>query len=143
MSKQEEEIRKSIVELQILEKTLESLQARIGLVNASINELHMANATLDGLKKEKKGLTILVPIGGSSYLKAKVDDPETLITGIGANVASEKTVVKVQESLKTRILDLEKVANNLQQHLNQTISRLDAVKNRVQEMTQKASEGKK
>lgn len=142
MSKNEEELRGLIVELQILERTSEALQARIGLVNASVNELRMASETLEGLKREKEGSTILLPIGGGSYLKARVEDLQTLIVGIGADVATEKTTDAAQADLATNILELEKARNALQQQLEQTLSRLDAVRRQVQEMTQQAPEGK-
>jgi prefoldin subunit 5 len=37
------------------------------MVNAAITDLTYANATLDGIEKEKENVEMLVPIGGSSY----------------------------------------------------------------------------
>ena len=135
------ELNRLVVELQLLENALDTLQTRVGLVNASINELRMANATLEGLKKEQKGSTILVPLGGGSYMKAKIEDAERLIIGIGADVAVEKTVNAAQEDVGTRILELEKVRTALQQQLEQTVSRMEAVQRRVRERTQQTSAG--
>ena len=141
MSQRDNELNRLVVELQLLENALDTLQTRGGLVNASINELRMANATLEGLKKEQKGSTILVPLGGGSYMKAKIEDAERLIIGIGANVAVEKTVNAAQEDVGTRILELEKVRTALQQQLEQTVSRMEAVQRRVRERTQQTSAG--
>lgn len=141
MSQMDNELNRLVVELQLLENALDTLQTRVGLVNASINELRMANATLEGLKKEQKGSTILVPLGGGSYMKAKIEDAERLIIGIGADVAVEKTVNAAQEDVGTRILELEKVRTALQQQLEQTVSRMEAVQRRVRERTQQTSAG--
>jgi len=141
MSQVDNELERLVVELQLLENALDTIQTRAGLVNASINELRMANATLEGLKKEQKGSTILVPLGGGSYMKAKIEDAERLIVGIGADVAAEKTVNAAQEDIVTRILELEKARNALQQQLEQTISRMEAVQRRVRERTQQTSAG--
>ncbi len=141
MSQADNELERMVVELQLLENALDTLQTRVGLVNASINELRMANATLEGLKKEEKGSTILVPLGGGSYMKAKIEDADRLIIGIGADVAVEKTVNAAQEDVGTRILELEKARNSLQQQLEQTISRMEAVQRRVRERTQQTSAG--
>lgn len=143
MAQADDELSKYIVELQILEKASETLQARIGLVNASISELRMANTTMEGLKNEETGAIILVPIGGGSYLKTKIEDAERLIVGIGAEVAVEKTLREAQEDVGTRILELEKARTNLQQQLEQALSRMDAVKSKIQEITQRASKGKR
>jgi prefoldin alpha subunit len=141
MSQVNNELERMVVELQLLENALDTIQTRMGLVNSSINELRMANATLEGLKKEQKGSTILVPLGGGSYMKAKIEDAERLIVGIGADVAAEKTVNAAQEDIVTRILELEKARNALQQQLEQTISRMEAVQRRVRERTQQTSAG--
>jgi len=141
MSQVNNELERMVVELQLLDNALDTLQTRMGLVNSSINELRMANATLEGLKKEQKGATILVPLGGGSYMKAKIEDAERLIVGIGADVAAEKTVNAAQEDIVTRILELEKARNALQQQLEQTISRIEAVQRRGRERTQQTSAG--
>jgi prefoldin alpha subunit len=141
MSQMGNELERLVVELQLLENALDTIQTRVGLVNASINELRMANATLEGLKKEQKGSTILVPLGGGSYMKAKIEDVERLIVGIGADVAVEKTVNATQEDVGTRILELEKARTALQQQLEQTVSRMEAVQRKVRERTQQTAPG--
>ena len=50
----EEELRRLSVEMRYLEQTAEALQQRIGMVNAAITDLTYANATLDGIEKEKR-----------------------------------------------------------------------------------------
>lgn len=142
MAQAENELERLIYELQLLEGASEALQTRIGLVTASMNELQMANATLDGLKNEKKGSSILVPLGGGSYLKAKIEDVERLIIGVGADVALEKTVSAAQEDMGARILELDKARISLRQQLEQALSRMDTVRRRVQELTQQPSKGK-
>ncbi|MFQ6076396.1 MAG: prefoldin subunit alpha, partial [Candidatus Bathyarchaeia archaeon] len=81
---EEQELRRLLVELQILEGTVGSLQSRIGLVEAALRELSMTSSTLEGLKEEEKGSRILVPIGGGSYVRASVEDSEKIVFGIGA-----------------------------------------------------------
>ena len=90
-SKTEEEFRRLSVELRLLEQTAEAIQSRINMVNAVLTDLNYANMTLDSLEKEKENAEILVPVGGSSYIKAKLDNPDKLIVGMGAGVSVEKT----------------------------------------------------
>ncbi|MEM2914899.1 MAG: hypothetical protein QXH91_05835, partial [Candidatus Bathyarchaeia archaeon] len=63
----EEEIRRLMVELRLLEGTAETLQARMSFVNAVLNELNLANKTLEGLAEKGREDTVFVPIGGGSY----------------------------------------------------------------------------
>ena len=87
----EEELRRLSMEMRYLEQTAEALQQRISMVNAAITDVTYANATLDGIEKEKEKDEMLVPIGGSSYVKVKLADQENVIVGIGSGVRVEKT----------------------------------------------------
>jgi len=141
MSEDEETIRRLVVELQILQGTAESLQSRIGLTNAAINELQIATDTIEGLKKEREGSSLLVPIGGGSYVKAKVEDSERLIVGIGANVATEKSVDEAQEGFQTRRLRLEEVGNTVQQQLEEIVTGITKTRNQLQTLSERSREG--
>jgi prefoldin alpha subunit len=68
----EEELRRLSMEMRYLEQTADALQQRIQMVNAAINDLTYASATLDGIELEKENAEMLVPIGGSSYVKVKL-----------------------------------------------------------------------
>ena len=80
--------------------------------------------TLEGLDKEKEDAPLFVPIGGGSYIKAKLGSAETMIAGLGADVAVEKTVGEAKESLGHRIEDLEKTRTSLWQQLNEVIGKI-------------------
>jgi len=80
-SKVEEDLRRLSIEIRFLEETAQALQSRMGMVNAVIQDLTFANVTLESLEKHKLGSELLVPIGGSSYIKAKLDDPDKVIVG--------------------------------------------------------------
>ncbi|MEM3609085.1 MAG: prefoldin subunit alpha, partial [Candidatus Bathyarchaeia archaeon] len=87
---EEEELRRLSVELRFLEQTAEAIQSRINMVNAAITDLTYASMTLEGLEKEKENSEILVPIGGNSYIKAKLENPDKIIVGMGAGISVEK-----------------------------------------------------
>jgi prefoldin alpha subunit len=142
MPEDKETIRRLIVELQVLQGTVENLQSRIGLTNAAINDLQIAAETIEGLKEEKEGSQLLVPIGGGSYLKAKVEDSERLIVGLGANIAAEKSVGEAKDGFETRILRLEKMRNGLQKQLEETFTRVNNTRNQIQILSERLREGK-
>ena len=88
--KSEEELRRLSVELRFLEQTAEAIQSRINMVNAVITDLTYAGIALEGLEKEKENSELLVPIGSNSYIKAKLENPDKIIVGMGAGVSVEK-----------------------------------------------------
>ena len=140
MSSEEETFRRLAVELQILEGTAEALQSRIGFVNTALTELRLADMTLEGLGKEKKDAPLFVPIGGGSYIKAKLESADTMIVGIGANVAVERTIKTAKENVGNRIANLEKTRTSLQQQITQVIGRIQNNRSQLQELTAKLNE---
>lgn len=140
MASEEETFRRLAVELRILEGTAEALQSRINLVNVALTELRVANMTLEGVGKEKKDASLFVPIGGGSYIKAKLESADKMIVGVGANIAVERTIKVAKESLGNRIADLEKTRTSLQQQITQVIGRIQNNRSQLQELTAKLSE---
>ena len=135
MSSDEEELRKIAVELRILENTAENMQSRMSFVNAAITELNYANLTLEGLEKEKTDTSLFVPIGGGSYIKAKLESPDKIIFGVGAGVAIEKTFVEAKEKIKNRLDDMEKARSSMEQQMEQLLERIRVDRDRLQDIS--------
>ena len=140
MSTEEETFRRLVVELRILEGTAEALQSRIGLVNAALTELRVANMTLEGLEKEEKEAALVVPIGGGSYIEATLRSADKIIVGAGAGVAVEKTIKEAKENLGNRISNLEKTRTSLEQQLTQVVDRIGSHRAQLEEITAKLRE---
>ncbi len=137
MSNEEETFRRLAVELRLLEGTAEELQSRINLVNAALTELKIASVTLNGIEAEKENSSLFVPIGGGSYIKAKLESADKIIVGVGAGVATEKTVKDATASLERRISELEKTRNTLQQQLTQVVGKIQDGRSKFEELTTK------
>ena len=141
MSSDEEAFRRLVVELRMLEGTAEALQSRVNLVNAALTELRVSSMTLDGLKKEKKDAQLFVPIGGGSYIKAKLASEDEVVVGIGADVAVERTTKEAKENLENRLAELEKTRTSLGQQLGQVIEKIREDRAKLEEMTAKLRKG--
>jgi len=140
---QEEELRKLSVELRLLEQTAESLQQRINMMNAALTDLTYANMTLDGIKKEKDNVELLVPIGGSSYIKVKLANVDTVIVGMGAGVSIEKTLPEAKAIVNERLGELQKTMNSAQQQFAQIVDRINSGRKRLETMLGSARAGNK
>lgn len=138
----EEELRRLSVEMRYLEQTAEALQQRISMVNAAITDLTYANATLDGIEKEKENVEMLVPIGGSSYVKVKLADPNKVIVGMGSGVSIEKPLAEAKATLKERLDELEKTMNSAQQQFSQVAERINTGRGRLESLLSSARERK-
>jgi prefoldin alpha subunit len=125
------------LESRYLEETVNEIQQRINMTNAALTELKVSNLTMEGLENEKKGTKLFVPIGGGSYVKAKLETSKKVVVGVGADVAVEKTVKEAKEELKTRIAKLEKTREGLGQQLKQVVGRIQQNRTMMEEVTAK------
>ena len=141
MSSEEEFFCRLVVELRMLEGTAEALRSRVNLVNAALTELRVASMTLNGLEKEKKDAQLFVPIGGGSYVKARLGSADKVIVGIGADVALERTMKEAKENLGNRIAELEKTRTTLGQQFAQVVEKIREDRTKLEELTAKLREG--
>jgi prefoldin alpha subunit len=132
-----------VLESQFLEETAKELQSRVNMTNAVITELRVSSMTLEGLEKEKKAAQLFVPIGGGSYVKARLETAKKVVVGIGADVAVERTVKEAKEELEVRIAELEKTREALGQQFNQVVGRIQENRGKMEEVTAKLREGEK
>jgi len=141
-SKGEEELQKLGIEMRLLEQTAEALQSRMTMVNTAANDLIYAQATLEGLEKEAEKSEILVPIGGTSYIRAKLDNLDEVIVGMGAGVSVEKTREEAKEIIKRRLEDLDKTRKSIQQQYTQVAERINLDRERAEALIAVAKERK-
>ena len=141
MSSDEEVFRRLVMESRFLEETINELQSRLSMTNSAVNELKVSSMTLEGLEKEKKGAQLFVPVGGGSYIKAKLDTPENVVVGIGADVAVERTFKEAKVEIEARIAELEKTREALGQQFNQVVGRIQENRARMEDVSAKLREG--
>lgn len=141
-SKSEEELRRLTVEMRLLEQTAEALQSRANMINAVTTDLSYARMTLEGLEKESEKSELLVPIGGTSYVRARLENPDKIIVGMGAGVSVEKTREEAKEIIKKRLEDLEKTRASIQQQFAHVAEKINLDREKADALVATMREGK-
>lgn len=136
----QEAFRRLLVELRILEGTAETLQARLNLVSTALTELNFAKMTLEGVEKEKPEASMFVPIGGGSFIKAKLESTDKVIVGAGAGVSIERTMAEAKQTVQNRVSELEKTRVSLQQQLVQVVDRIQEDRDKLQALSDKLNQ---
>jgi len=142
-SSDREAFRRLAVELQILEGTAETVQARLNLVNAALTELNIARMTLEGVGNEKVDALLFVPIGGGSFIKAKLESTDRVIVGAGAGVSIERTLDEAKQTLQNRLGELEKTRVSLQQQFAQVVGRIQEDRDKLQDLSVRLSQAER
>jgi len=121
----DEEFQRRLVELRVYEGSARALQERLQIVNAASSELAVASATLEGVKTQKTDEDALIPVGGGSYVRAKLSDISKIVVGVGAGVAMEKPIDESISEIKSRLADLEKARTSIGEQLNQAMMKAE------------------
>lgn len=87
-------------------------------------------------------MELLVPIGGNSYIKAKLETPDKIIVGMGAGISIEKTLQEAKEIIKKRLESLEKTRDSLQQQLAQIAEKIGEDREKFESLIAEARERK-
>jgi prefoldin alpha subunit len=133
----DEDFQKSLVQLRAYEGSARALQARLGMVNAALNEFSLASTTLEGVKTQKTDEDALIPVGGGSYVRVKLSDISKIVMGVGAGVAVEKPIEDSVNEIKQRIADLDKARTSLQEQLSQALFRIEENREKLGELVKK------
>jgi len=134
---EDEEIRRMLVELRLLEGSARTLESRLAVVDTALSEILIASSTLEGIGNKPKGTGALVPVGAGSFIRVELADSEKIVMGVGAGVSLEKSVNDSVESLKSRQGDLEKLRISLQQQLSQIASRIEDERRTLSDLVKK------
>ena len=120
----EEQLRRLIYELQLMQGSAEVLQQRMDLLQTALTDLRLAESSLKSLKELDEGIPILVPTGGNTFINAKMGDLRKVIVGVGADVSIEMDIDTALEDTSSRLADVEKASNSVQQQLEQLLNRI-------------------
>jgi prefoldin alpha subunit len=137
VASEEEQLRQGLVQQRVYEGSARTLQARLDIINAAMNEFALASSTLEGIKSQKSDADALIPVGGGSFVRAKLADISKIVVGVGAGVAIEKPIDLSITEIKDRIADLDKARTTLQEQLNQTLIRLEENREKLNEIVKK------
>lgn len=129
---EEKDLRQALQVLESYKGQMETLSRQINILQVSLEESVRARETLKVFASAKEGDEILVPIGASVFVAAKVTGSRKAVVGIGNRISVDKDladateymgsgVVEIQEALKkasNAFSEMQSAANNLAEAIN-------------------------
>jgi len=138
----EQEVRRLDMEIRLLEQRAEALESRINMINAVQTDSSYAGATLETLEKENPNTELLVPVGGGSYIRARLETLDKVIVGIGSGVSVEKTLFEAKEIVKKRLEELSTTRNSFQNQFTQVVLKIEEDRKKLEGMISQMRQGK-
>lgn len=124
----EQELRQAMSTLELYRTQLVSIAENQQLIQVSIEELARARETFTQYKDAEPGSELLIPVGGSSFVFAKVEINDKAIVGLGTGVSMEKPIDEAISLMEER-------ANELMESLKKLIDRRMDIEGKAEELT--------
>ena len=111
----EDELRQAMSTLELYRNQLASIAENQQLIQVSVEELARARETFVQYKNAEPGSELLLPIGGSSFVFAKVEVNDKAVVGVGTGISMEKpideAIVLMEDRAKELMTSLETLVN--------------------------------
>jgi len=108
----DEELRQILAMLDVYRSQMEALSNQIQILQISLEEVERARMTLKAINEAEEGDEILVPVGASSFVKARISNAETAIVGVGNKISVER---KIEDALTLLADNVEEIKEALKQ----------------------------
>jgi prefoldin alpha subunit len=133
----EKELRQSLATLELYRAQLQSLAEQLQLIQMSLEENARAKETLSSFKDAPIDSEILVPVGGNSFVFAKVGSNSNAIVGIGSDVSLEKPIEEAVKMIEVRINELVETFTKLGERRSAIEAQSSQLSQQVQQEYQK------
>ncbi|MCJ7817562.1 MAG: prefoldin subunit alpha, partial [Candidatus Thorarchaeota archaeon] len=90
------------------ESNITLLQQRIELIQAYLNNFKSGLLVLEEIESRNEGEEMLMNVGGSIFIQAKLVDPTNVTRSIGSGVRIEQSVADAKIAVQEQIGGLEK-----------------------------------
>lgn len=133
-----EKLQRIMSELSDHQAKAEALRQHLSLLAASLSELSMTLEAIKMVKGLKPGTDILVPMGSDSFITAKLGTTDKVITGLGADVAAERSSTDAIVVLQDRRAELEQALGEAREELGKLDERIEALRPEAERILKKA-----
>ena len=118
----DDELRQALAALDAYKNQLTALTQQSQLLQMSYEETVTATQTLSSLINAKEGDEIMVPVGASSFVTAKVTSAPKAVVGVGNKVSVEKPLDEAVEYMKSNLAEITDALKKL----NESMQEMDA-----------------
>lgn len=128
-----EDLQSLVLEYRVLQSLSADLQQRATLLSSILSELQAAANTIEQVEKEGDEAEVLIPIGGASYIRAKLAHRGRAVVGLGAGVAVERELGEARRFLESRMGEVNQALSSVQSQLMNIAARMSQLEPKIRE----------
>jgi prefoldin alpha subunit len=134
---QQQLLQKIYQEQQLTESNMSVLQQRLELVQAYLNNYRAGLMVLEEIDGKEEGEEMLMNVGGSIFVQAKLVNPSNVTRGIGSGVRIEQSVEDAKKAVQEQIGDLEKQYESFADEYQKLVARASVLNSQFQQLAAK------
>lgn len=115
----DDELRQALATLEAYKNQLNALTQQSQLLQMSFEETVRASETLNAFAKAKEGDEILVPVGASSFVTAKVTASPKAVVGIGNKISVEKSLDEATKFIGDNLAEIKDALTKLNESMQE------------------------
>lgn len=125
----EEEMRKLLSIYQQHQAQVELIARELGLAQINLEGIERASLAIDTMTKSELMQEMLVPVGGGSFVYAKLADTDKVVVNIGAGVSIEKTAADakvIMDKRKNDVIEASKKLTSVLQNIENEMAKVQS-----------------
>ncbi|OLS30080.1 MAG: Prefoldin subunit alpha [Candidatus Thorarchaeota archaeon AB_25] len=131
---QQKLLQKIYTEQQMTDSNLNLLQQRIEIIQVYITNYRSGLLVLEEIENKKDGEEMLMNVGGSIFVQAKIVNPDKVTRGLGSGIRIEQTVADAKAAVTEAVTSLEQQYETLTQEYQKLIARASVLNSQFQQL---------
>ncbi len=121
---------------QMTESNLGLMQQRLEAIQVYLTNYRSGFMVLEEIEKKEEGEEMLINVGGSIFVEAKLVDPDMVTRGLGSGIRIEQSVATAKEVVSEAVESLEKQYEKLAQEYQSLLQRASVLNTQFQQLAE-------
>lgn len=119
---------------QMTESNLGLMQQRLEAIQVYLTNYRSGFMVLEEIEKKKEGEEMLINVGGSIFVEAKLVNPDKVTRGLGSGIRIEQSVSAAKEVVSEAVESLEQQYEKLAQEYQSLLQRASVLNTQFQQL---------
>ncbi|MHA1943743.1 MAG: prefoldin subunit alpha [Candidatus Thorarchaeota archaeon] len=135
MSEEQQKLLQRIyTEQQMTESNLGLMQQRLEAIQVYLTNYRSGLMVLEEIEKKEDGEEMLINVGGSIFVEARLMNPGKVTRGLGSGIRIEQTVAAAKEVVTESVENLEQQYEKLGQEYQNLLQRASVLNSQFQQL---------
>jgi len=133
-NEQQQLLQKIYTEQQLTESNIALLQQRLELLQAYLTNFKAGLMVLEEIESRKDGEEMLMNVGGSIFVQAKLVNPSNVTRSIGSGIKIEQNIEEAKTAVQAQISSLGKQYQSLAEEHQKHVTQASVLNSQFQQL---------